>query len=190
MSATVTASRVWAMPNARTFSMPPVREFIRRWQEQSEGISIDPFARNSHIADVTNDLSPTTEAEHHMDALDFLKMFEDGSVGLVLYDPPYSPRQLKEVYDSLGQSLTSEQTSARFWSQHKQQIGRVLKPGGVALSFGWNSSGIGKKYGFDIEEILLVSHGGQHNDTICVASRKRKPNMDELDIDNMEVVNA
>lgn len=32
--------------------------------------------------------------------------------------------------------------------------------------------GIGKTLGFNIEEILLVAHGGWHNDTICTVERK------------------
>ena len=42
------------------------------------------------------------------------------------------------------------------------------------LSFGWNSGGIGKSLGFEIIEILLVAHGGAHNDTICTVERKLK----------------
>ena len=34
--------------------------------------------------------------------------------------------------------------------------------------------GIGMKYGFEIQEILLVPHGGWHNDTIVVVERKRR----------------
>ena len=30
------------------------------------------------------------------------------------------------------------------------------------------------KYGFEIERILLVAHGGWHNDTICTVERKIK----------------
>lgn len=32
--------------------------------------------------------------------------------------------------------------------------------------------GIGIKYGFEIQEILLVPHGGWHNDTIVVVEKK------------------
>lgn len=32
--------------------------------------------------------------------------------------------------------------------------------------------GIGKKNGFEIIEILLVAHGGMHNDTIVTVERK------------------
>jgi hypothetical protein len=39
----------------------------------------------------------------------------------------------------------------------------------VVLSFGWNSAGMGDF--FEPVELLLVAHGGAHNDTICVAER-------------------
>ena len=93
-----------------------------------------------------------------MDALDFLKTFDDCSVDGVLYDPPYSPRQISEC----------------FWSNQKKEISRIVKLGGKVISFGWNSGGIGIKYGFEIERILLVAHGGWHNDTICTIERKTR----------------
>jgi hypothetical protein len=45
--------------------------------------------------------------------------------------------------------------------------------GTIALSFGWSSVGFGKNRGWRMIEILLVCHGGAHNDTICVAEVKR-----------------
>lgn len=33
--------------------------------------------------------------------------------------------------------------------------------------------GVLEKYGFEIEEILLVPHGGWHNDTIVTVERKQ-----------------
>ena len=39
------------------------------------------------------------------------------------------------------------------------------------ISCGCNSGGIGKTLGFKIEEILLVPHGGPHNDTIITVER-------------------
>ncbi|MFH1422601.1 MAG: hypothetical protein ABIH42_07820 [Planctomycetota bacterium] len=38
--------------------------------------------------------------------------------------------------------------------------------------FGWNSIGMGINRKYEILEILLVSHGGMHNDTICMAEHK------------------
>lgn len=58
--------------------------------------------------------------------------------------------------------------------EQKEQIGRIVKKDGIVISCGWNSGGIGKKYGFEIQEILLVPHGGAHNDTIVVVDKKIK----------------
>lgn len=162
--------RAWAMPNSNTFEVQPIRKLIS--EEMTDGIWVDPFARNSKLASVTNDINPDTDAQYHMDALEFLKTLEDDSVDGVLYDPPYSPRQIQECYNNVGVSPTSLQTSAAFWSDQKREIGRIVKRGGKVITFGWNSGGIGKKYGFEIDRILLVAHGGWHNDTICVVEHK------------------
>ena len=160
--------RKWAMPNHNTFSIKPIREFIGDVPLQS----IDPFARNSELATITNDLNPEFDTNYNMDALDFLKEFVDEWADMVLFDPPYSLRQLKECYDGIGISMTQHQ-SQHFFSDLKNEIGRITKPKGVVLSFGWNTVGMGMSRGFEITDILLVSHGGIHNDTICVKEVKK-----------------
>jgi len=162
--------RVWAMPNKNTFSIPPIEKFIL--EELIPGLTIDPFANVSKIADVTNDLDPEYDTDYHLDALEFLKRFDTESVDTLLFDPPYTPRQLSECYTKLGRSVTFKDTDASFWSSIKDEAQRIIKPGGKVLSFGWNSQGIGKTRGFKLERVLLVCHGGQHNDTICVSERK------------------
>ena len=56
----------------------------------------------------------------------------------------------------------------------KNEITRILKPNGIVISFGWNSGGIGKVNGFNIIEILMIAHGGNHNDTICTGTVEYK----------------
>ena len=86
-------TRKWAMPNSRTFSIPPINDLIHRYTDGLVKV-IDPFSNNNRIATITNDLDTECEADYHMEAADFLKMFEPESVDAVLYDPPYSPRQV------------------------------------------------------------------------------------------------
>lgn len=164
-------SRVWAMPNSRTFSIPPINEIIKKHIVGRELI-IDPFSNNNRIATITNDIDPSCDADYHMDALDFLKKFDDESVDAVLYDPPYSPRQVAECYKKLDMTVNMQTTQGSYWSNQKKEISRIVKPGGVVITCGWNSGGIGQKYGFTIEEILLVPHGGWHNDTIVTVETK------------------
>jgi len=83
-----------------------------------------------------------------------------------------SPRQVSEVYTRLGMTVNMETTQSSFWSKMKKEIGRITKVGGIVVSCGWNSGGIGKKYGFELIEVLIVPHGGQHNDTIVTVERK------------------
>jgi hypothetical protein len=169
-------NRIWAMPNRNTFSIKPIKELVNKYilaKPRDQEIIIDPFANNCSIGTITNDLNPKFNTTYHMDALDFLKMLEDESADVVLYDPPYSLRQVKECYEGVGITVTSEHTKASWRAKHLDEIARILKPNGVCLCFGWNSNGVGIKRGFDMIEILLVPHGGSKNDTLCTVERKR-----------------
>lgn len=168
---TICIDRTWAMPNKNTFDIIPIKKLLNDEVDTSL-LWIDPFANKNHIATITNDLNPDYDTDFHLDALDFLKTFDDQSVDGVLYDPPYSPRQVSECYQSIGFNVTQETTRASFWGNHKKEISRIVKPGGKVITFGWNSGGIGGKYGFSITRILLVPHGGWHNDTICTVEVK------------------
>lgn len=108
-----------------------------------------------------------------MDALDFLKTFEDESVDVVLYDPPYSLRQVVECYKGYGKEVTKETTQSSWRARHLDEIQRILKINGKVLCFGWNSNGAGKKRGFEMKRVLLVPHGGSKYDTICTVEIKR-----------------
>jgi hypothetical protein len=179
---TMKINREWAMPNASTFNVPCIfqliNETIKKYGEYSN--IIDPFVRNSpfkkNYGIITNDLDLSIEADHHMDALDFLKTFKNNSIDLVLFDPPYSPRQVSECYKKMGKTVNMQTTQASFWSNMKKEISRITKLNGTCITFGWNSGGIGLKYGFEIKEILLVAHGGWHNDTICTLENKIQSN--------------
>lgn len=169
--------RVWNMPNSNTFKIKPISELIHKY---ATGIIVDPFANSNKFGTITNDLDLTYDTDYHMDALEFIKIFGDASIDTVLYDPPYSPRQVSECYKKLGKTVNFETTQSSYWSRHKEQISRIVKPNGIVISCGWNSGGIGEKYGFKIVEILLVAHGGAHNDTIVVVDRKM-PSDEEME---------
>ena len=143
-------NRQWCMPNKNTFDIKPIKEIINKYLV--DGIIIDPFANKNKIATITNDLDEQYNTDYHMDATDFLKMFDNESVDMILYDPPYSPRQVSECYKNLGMTVNMKTTQASYWSNQKKEIGRILKPNGIVITCGWNSGGIGKKYGMDLKE--------------------------------------
>jgi hypothetical protein len=169
-------SRHWAMPNGDTFTVPIIGNFVQKYLQRSE-VSVDPFARNKRWATHTNDLNPATEAEHHMEARAFLRMLVERGVraDLLIFDPPYSPRQISEAYKGVGRVVHSEDTTSAFYGDRKTLAARAIKVGGKALCFGWNSGGFGKSNGFRLVEVLIVAHGGAHNDTICTVEIKEPP---------------
>jgi hypothetical protein len=160
----VNFARVWSMPAADTFDVPPIGEMVRRYLRQST-VSVDPFARNKRWATYTNDLNPDTAAEYHMDAVDFLQTLHAKGIcaDLVILDPPYSMHQ---------QTVTYKQTKMFALTPVYELSAELLTVGGVALCFGFNSNGLGRERGFVVEELYLIAHGGHHNDTICMAERK------------------
>jgi hypothetical protein len=169
-------SRKWAMPSEDTFSIKPIGEFVKSYLAKSK-ISIDPFARNNRWASYTNDINPSTSADHHLDAVQFLRLLQvsNTKADLIILDPPYSPRQISECYKSLGMKVTQKDTqTGTFMKNLRDESNKLIELNGTVLSFGWNSVGMGINRGFEIEEILMVCGGGVHNDIICLAERKIK----------------
>lgn len=178
----ITFEREWAMPNEETFSIPPIRALVEDELARSDGLWIDPFAGGTDLADITNDLNPAIESDHTLDAVQFLKRFENGAVdGGVLFDPPYSPTQVKECYESVGLEMMERTTRADFWGDAKREIERVCAGGATVITCGWNSGGIGKTAGFSPRRILLVPHGGWHNDTIATVEDRIRFSLAEFD---------
>ena len=145
--------RVWAMPHHRTFTIKPIAEL--REKELTFKNHIEPFPFNAQ-----------------MDCFEYLSHFENESVDEVETDPPYSKRQVSEWYKQNNITVTGWHTSSGWISKLKNEVTRVLKPGGKTITYGWNSSGMGKSRGFELLGGIIVCHGGEHNDTICTVETK------------------
>lgn len=171
--------RQWAMPNGQTFTIRPIRNVVRdacleaRAKRGEDAVIVDPFAREAKFGTLTNDLNPEYSTDCHMDALAFLKTCLTGEADVVLYDPPYSITQAAQLYKSYGkEKLEINVANMAYWARCKDECARILRRGGVAVSCGWNSNGLGKGRGFRLEKVLLVAHGGSKNDTIVTVERK------------------
>ena len=180
-------NRIWEMPNSKTFRINCIKEIIKRYLPK-EGIVIDPFANEysikslipTNIKYISNDLDTEFKTDFNMEAQDFMKTFDNGSIDLVLFDPPYSGRQVSECYKKLGKTVTMSDTNSGYFTKFKEEISRIIKINGYVITFGWNSNGIGKKNGFEIVEILLIAHGSMHNDTIVTIEKKIEKTAQEL----------
>ena len=129
----MTINKTWAMPNKNTFKIKSFSNLIDRYNcrnlfnYKKDFVSIDPFANENKLAIITNDLDTQYNTDYNLDALDFLKKMKSKSVDLVLYDPPYSPRQVAECYKKLGKTVNMETTQSSFWGNMKKEITRITK---------------------------------------------------------------
>lgn len=173
-----TIKRVWAMPNKNTFKIKAIKKLIQNYVFPN-CVVIDPFANEHSIKNeikckqyISNDIDNKFNTDYHLEAQQFMKLFDDNSVDVVLFDPPYSGRQVKECYSRLGKTVTMNDTNAGYFTKFKKEIARILKQDGICISCCWNTNGIGKKYGFEIIEILDIAHGSSHNDTLVTVEKK------------------
>ena len=167
--------RKWAMPNKWTFIIKPIGQLLAEEVGSGmliEGKWIDPFAGKHSPAQLTNDLNPEMPTDYHLDALEFLRQQPDEGLDGCLFDPPYSFRQVSECYKGFGHKVTGQTTQMKFYSDLKNEMARIIKPGGKVISFGWNTNGLGKSRGFKMDRILIVAHGGHRNDTLVTVETK------------------
>ena len=122
-------TRAWAMPSPATFSIAPISALLDRWLSD-RAVIIDPFCGDSLRGTYRNDLRNGIEATAWLDSLNV-------EADAVLFDPPYSPRQISESYKRVGLDVGMRETqNARLYKDAKDQLDRLLKPGGIAICCG------------------------------------------------------
>jgi hypothetical protein len=161
-----------ARASAWTFTIKPFKHLLEKYQV-GKGWA-DPFAGKYSPAEFTNDLNPNMDTTFHVDAKDFPPLFADNSLAGVIFDPPYSYRQISEHYKKAGLKATKLDTSYNFYHRVMKGLHPKIKVGGFTISFGWNSNGFPAKWGYEKVELLVVAHGLHHNDTIAIVQRKMK----------------
>ncbi len=166
--------RTWAMPSKNTLDIKPIKNWAKKYLDKST-VSADPFALNCQLTTYTNDLNPNSKARFHMKACDFLMQEGPNTSDLIIFDPPYSLRQVKECYENYADGFSHKDSqNAIRWTKERDIIKLQQHKWNVVLSFGWTSTCMGKKRGYEIDSILLCSHGPAHNDTLCVAEIKQR----------------
>jgi len=156
------------MPNKWTFKIEPIRKLLNNYVKDGRGW-IDPMSGFNSPAEITNDGNTETPTKFHIDALEFLKQQPSNYYKGVLFDPPYSYEKAKRLYKK---TYPDSQVFYNYIRSCKRELCRIIKPSGLAILFGWNSNGLGKKNGFKMIEILLIPHGWNKIDTIVTVEQK------------------
>lgn len=174
---------------ADTHRMPSfIRLFTKYRAKLPEGsVLIDPFARNCPWAHpYTNDLNPDTDAQDHLDALQWVRLMETRQlreglrIGLAILDPPFSDRQGGEIYGTPNLYASDNQKLTDIFSG----VGHLVEPGGYIIKAGYNTNPFHPC--FDLVEVRLVYHGGTCNDTVFSVWRKTNYTLWDWDQDQLE----
>jgi len=139
---------------------------LRQWVEENvEGRVLNLFAGQIKLQcnETRNDIDETMLAHYHLDAVDFCRQWSGDKFDTIILDPPYSYRKSMEKYN--GKVMSP-------FNQLKDEVVRILEPGGIVMTFGYHSVSMGTKRGFEVEQILVISHGGAIHDTIGTIERK------------------
>ncbi len=174
------------------FSNKHIRHIINRYLAHHnadmfpyEMQMIDPFARFSFTNDlpfcITNDLNPDCPTDYHLEANDFcemiLKEHGEGTYDLILWDPPYTIRQLKELYDGIGLHLFQEQVQ-NMWGRALKACDKLLKVNGTFISLGYTTKGVrSRKFQTDEIHIFQSNHTPDAYDTLMTVQRKVQHNI-------------
>jgi len=167
-------NRKFGMPHHKTFRIKPINELLDRYVHH--GKWLDPFANETRLNDkiITNDLNPAYKTDFNLDFRKFLSKYHNEIIKGILLDPPYSPRQIKEHYVNAGFKLTYDDSHGLY--QHAWELIIQIKPEYV-IQFGWHSNG--RKEYYKVIEILLVTHGGNHYDTIVSVHKRLNQSLED-----------
>ena len=92
------------MPNHETFKIPCIKQILK---DELNNEYLDPFPY-----------------PFETDGLKLLKETKSNSIKNLVFDPPYSQRQLKEVYKNIGFSYDM---NCSYWSNCKNEVKRIIK---------------------------------------------------------------
>ncbi|GGL73685.1 hypothetical protein [Halocalculus aciditolerans] len=112
---------------------------------------------------IRNDLNPDRDADTHHDVATIAQHFGPQSFDTIVFDPPFDEKQAETKYDGLH---ASDMYAAL------GQFNELVRPGGVVLTFGWNSWGMRSFPAFEREETVLLQRGPIHRDVIVTVDRR------------------
>ena len=140
-------TRLFSLPNKQPYKISHVKKIFKKY-----------------VYGHTLDLFPFP---YQQDALITIRNCKTESLDAITLDPPYSNYQLKKQYEDKGIAMITANRS--YFAKLSEEIKRTMKPGGYLISLGWNSKRLA---GFEFQEIILINHGSNHNDTILTVQRK------------------
>jgi len=147
-----------------TFEAPK----IKLWVEQNaNGKCLNLFAGKTklNLDEVRNDIDINMPADYHKDTVDFVREWDGEKFDTIILDPPYAYRKAMEMYNG--------HYASRF-KQLADELHRILVDNGRIISFGYHTTFMGKKRGFQLDKLCVFAHGGAQHATIGIIESYNK----------------
>lgn len=153
-------------PNKYTFKQPKLKKWV---EDNCSGKVLNLFAGivKLDVDEIRVDIDKTMNADYYMDALGFIELAkkENLKFDTIVLDPPYNLRKSREKYK--GNYIGS-------FTKIKNALLEIMNEKCIVITLGYDSVGMSKIRGFKKQEICLVCHSGDHNDTICLVEVKNE----------------
>lgn len=118
------------------------------------------------VGELRVDIDESTQPDFVSDAFDFVRSWRGAQFNTIILDPPYNLRKAREKY---------QERYIGSFQKIKEQVQYILNPGGRIITLGYDTVGMSRRRGFEKEAVIIVCHGGDHNDTLCVVERYVSP---------------
>lgn len=142
------------------------------FQNDPQHVVLDLFARTCPWGDFRNDLNIDFKKQGYtnmsMDALEAARTFENNSIDIIIFDPPFSSRMDADKYNEVG--AASLWTNPKYISDLGKEMNRILTTNGLIIKCGFNSN---KPYPeLNLEKLYISHYGACRNDMLVSVWRK------------------
>ena len=147
---------------AYTFEVKKIKTWIEnRTKNEKKVLNLFSGKTKLNINEFRVDIDKEAKADVYMDVLEYLKNCNT-KYDTIILDPPYSIRKSMEYY------------KGNYSSKFKLIADECARISDRVISFGYHSTFLGLKRGFDLEEICVFGHSGSQHCTISIIEKKNK----------------
>mgnify|MGYP001437733060 FL=1 len=145
---------------AYTFEVKKIKEWVEDRSKGGRVLNLFCGKTKLNVNEFRVDIDKKEAlADIYMDVYDFVKNCKDRYDTIIL-DPPYSIRKSMEYY------------KGNYTSKFKLIADECARLSDRVISFGYHSTFLGEKRGYQLEELCVFGHSGSQHCTIAIIEKK------------------
>ena len=146
---------------AYTFEVKKIKEWVEDRSKGGRVLNLFCGKTKLNVNEFRVDIDKKEAlADIYMDVYDFVKNCKDRYDTIIL-DPPYSIRKSMEYY------------KGNYTSKFKLIADECARLSDRVISFGYHSTFLGEKRGYQLEELCVFGHSGSQHCTIAIIEKNK-----------------